>query len=114
MHRGFSPTTLIIGMVALLLVPAIWSFGRLLPDSAWKEELAEGRTSRKSNMLWLLGGLAFLALFSEGVMFDWSAVYIRTVGGLRWRWHRWDLRRLRCAWRQAVLRVTDLRSRQGR
>jgi MFS family permease len=82
MHRGFSPTTLIIGMVALLLVPAIWSFGRLLPDSAWKEELAEGRTSRKSNMLWLLGGLAFLALFSEGVMFDWSAVYIRTVGGL--------------------------------
>jgi MFS family permease len=82
MHRGFSPTTLTIGMVALLLVPAIWSFGRLLPDSARKEELAEGRTSGKSNMLWLLGGLAFLALFSEGVMFDWSAVYIRTVGGV--------------------------------
>jgi MFS family permease len=82
MHKGFSPVSLIISMVTLLLVPAIWSFGRLLPDSDWKEELLEGQTSRKSNMLCLLGGLAFLALFSEGVMFDWSAVYIRTMGGL--------------------------------
>ena len=29
-----------------------------------------------------LGSLAFLALFSEGVLLDWSAVYARTVTGV--------------------------------
>jgi len=29
--------------------------------------------------LWLVGTLAFLALFSEGAMYDWSTVYIKEI-----------------------------------
>ena len=82
MHQGFAPGVLMAGMGVLLLVPAVWSFGRLLPDTAPAQKNGQSERARKSSLLWLLGALAFLALFSEGVMFDWSAVYIHTVGEL--------------------------------
>jgi len=82
MHEGFSPARLMAGMGVMLLVPAVWSFGRLLPDVVPAGHAERSEKAKKSGLLWLLGALAFLALFSEGVMFDWSAVYIHTVGKL--------------------------------
>jgi len=82
MHQGFSPAALMAGMGMFLLAPAIWSFGRLLPDASLPHRTEQPEKNEKSNLLWLLGILAFLALFSEGAMFDWSAVYIHTVGKL--------------------------------
>ena len=81
MRHGLSPVALMTGMTLLLLAPAAWSFGRLPPDVVSSRNTTRPKASKNSSLLWLLGGLAFLALFSEGVMFDWSAVYIRTLGG---------------------------------
>ncbi len=82
MHQGYAPRGLMVGMAMLLLPPSIWAFGRLLPDSAPSKTGKSLGSSKKPHLLWLLGGVAFLALFSEGVMFDWAAVYIHASGGL--------------------------------
>ena len=82
MQQHMPPTYLLCAMAIVLLVPAIGSFGKLLPDTAVTPTIVTETAGRRSAWLWWLGGLAFLALFSEGVMFDWSAVYIHTVGGL--------------------------------
>lgn len=85
MHGGFSHSLLMTGMSVLLLALGVWTMGRLLPDPA-PVPIDEGRRSSVTGAsrvrLLLLGGLAFLALFSEGVMLDWSAVYAETVSRL--------------------------------
>jgi len=81
MKLGFSPMAFTGVMAIVVLSTAFWSLGRLLPDPTPKETFESGSKTRKPDRLWLLGGLTFLALFSEGVMFDWSAVYAHTVGG---------------------------------
>jgi len=85
LHQGFSHSLLMTGMSVLLLALGVWTRGRLLPDPATASTDDEARNSVSSSSrlrLVLLGGLAFLALFSEGVMLDWSAVYAETVSHL--------------------------------
>jgi MFS family permease len=83
MNAGFTPTQLMVGMAGVLVTLASLTFGRLIPDQAVKKAVATAPVKgAQSSQLWWLGVLAFLALFSEGVMFDWSAVYARTVGGM--------------------------------
>ncbi|GAT31616.1 predicted arabinose efflux permease, MFS family [Terrimicrobium sacchariphilum] len=85
LHQGFSHSLLMTMMSVVLLAMGVWTFGRLLPDPApmRRDEKAQGDVSKSSRLqLGLLGGLAFLALFSEGVMLDWSAVYTETVSRL--------------------------------
>lgn len=81
MNHGFSPTLLMILMAGLLFLLAMSSFGRLLPDGAKPEEVSRGFSWPDSKLL-RLGALAFLALFSEGVLLDWSAVYAHNVAGV--------------------------------
>ena len=80
LHHGVSASTLLGVMAFALVTTTLLSAGSLLPErpapapatsgTAWT--LPDGRLLR-------LGALAFLALFSEGVMLDWSAVYAHTV-----------------------------------
>jgi len=80
MNHGFSAPVLMLGMAVVLLTMAISTFGSLLPDAAAQSSTQTSRRfSLPSGRLLWLGALAFLALFSEGVLLDWSAVYARTV-----------------------------------
>ncbi len=83
LNHGVSPTALILAMAGLLFVMALPSIGWLLPDrkSVVSRERAPSIPWRNGHLI-RLGALAFLALFSEGVLLDWSAVYARTVGGV--------------------------------
>ena len=81
MRQGFSPTILMTGMSICLVLVAAWTAGRLLPDVKHTPNHMAAKKTARPYLLWFLGGLGFLALFSEGAMFDWSAVYIRSVGG---------------------------------
>lgn len=83
LHAGFTAPSLLIGL-ALPLAGLTFSVRRqLLPDTATKTDEAKpvGRQgwSLPNRRLLGLGLLGFLALFSEGVLLDWSAVYARTV-----------------------------------
>jgi predicted MFS family arabinose efflux permease len=82
MKEGLAAAELMTGMAVLLALLSICTLGRLLPDAADRATRISPAKSKKTTLLLALGGLAFLALFSEGAMFDWSAVYARTVGHL--------------------------------
>lgn len=78
--HGLSAPALMIAMATLLFATALSTFGRLLPDATPTAPAPRGWTFRRpSNRLLGLGGLAFLALFSEGVLLDWSAVYAHDI-----------------------------------
>jgi MFS family permease len=77
MNRGFSPKILMLVMVLFLSLLAVTTVGRLLRDGP-RSETPSGFSWPDPKLL-RLGGLAFLALFSEGVLLDWSAVYARDV-----------------------------------
>jgi MFS family permease len=81
MNRGFPATPLMLAMAALLLVLTLSTFRRLLPDRSQLRDEPRGFSWPNSKLL-RLGGLAFLALFSEGVLLDWSAVYVRNVANV--------------------------------
>lgn len=78
LSQGFSHTVLILIMAVLLFMLALFSIGGLLPDKSTEAKPA-ARSWRPDPRLLRLGGLAFLALFSEGVLLDWSAVFAHTV-----------------------------------
>lgn len=85
LHQGVTHSLLMTGMSVVLLALGVWTMGKLLPDPARVQdsESVHARATGSPRMrLLLLGGLAFLALFSEGVMLDWSAVYAGTVSGM--------------------------------
>jgi MFS family permease len=79
MHQGFAPSGLMIGMAVLLFAVVLSTFGSLLPDAASQAVGRRVAFALPSGRLLRLGALAFLALFSEGVLLDWSAVYARTI-----------------------------------
>jgi MFS family permease len=81
MYHGFSPRPLMIGMAIGLAAAASLALGKLLPDAVTPLSQESHATSRRGSLFWL-GGLLFLGLFCEGVMFDWSAVYARVIGGM--------------------------------
>jgi MFS family permease len=78
MNRGISAVTLILAMAGVLFLLTLSTLGCLLPDGPSQVEKPRGFSWPDSKLL-RLGGLAFLALFSEGVLLDWSAVYARSV-----------------------------------
>lgn len=86
LHLGISHSQLMTGMSVVLLGLGVWTVGKLLPDPAPAQAAGLAGRSKATRSprvrLLLLGGLAFLALFSEGVMLDWSAVYAGTVSGM--------------------------------
>lgn len=81
LNHGYSPTVLMGGMAVLLLAMVVSTFGKLLPETPEPvaEQSATANAAPRKTTLLFLGGLAFLALFSEGVLLDWSAVYARSV-----------------------------------
>jgi MFS family permease len=81
MNHGFPATHLMLAMAAFLLVLTLSTSGRLLPDRSNPRDQSRGFSWPDSKLL-RLGGLAFLALFSEGVLLDWSAVYARSVANV--------------------------------
>lgn len=81
MHHGCVPEMLMVGMGIGLVAVGFFLPGKLLCDRV-KLRSDRGNMTSKPNYIWCLGGLSFVALFSEGVMLDWSAVYARVVGGM--------------------------------
>jgi len=82
LRGGFSYSILMMGMSALLLVVSLTTFGQLISDAKSAQRSTNSATAKRGSNahLWLLSGLAFLALFNEGVIFDWSAVYAQSIG----------------------------------
>jgi MFS family permease len=80
LKRDLSPAWVVITVSLVLTVSCLAYSGRLIGgDSAPPRE---GKTSRWPGKVVLrIGALAFLVLFAEGVMMDWSAVYTRSVAG---------------------------------
>ncbi len=80
LHLGV-PTSQFVGLMAVLLAVTVLAVGRsLLADdpAVPPREAAAGFSLPDRRLLWL-GALAFLALFSEGVLLDWSAAYAHVV-----------------------------------
>jgi MFS family permease len=81
MNYGMPATFLMLAMAVLFFALALSTLGCLLPDGPTPAQKPRG-FSWPDSRLFRLGGLAFLALFSEGVLLDWSAVYARSVTGV--------------------------------
>jgi MFS family permease len=81
MDHGFSATFLMLAMAVFLLLLTLSASGRLLPDRSPRTSESRGFSWPDSKLL-RVGGLAFLALFSEGVLLDWSAVYASNVANV--------------------------------
>jgi len=59
--------------VLLAAIPAV------LPHVPHHEHAHGGGNRWRSAALWMLGGIALLALIAEGAMYDWATVYMRDV-----------------------------------
>ena len=81
MNHGLPAPVLMLGMAGLLFLLTLTTLGCLLPDAPTRAEKAVGFSWPDAKLI-RLGALAFLALFSEGVLLDWSAVYARSVTGV--------------------------------
>jgi hypothetical protein len=81
MNHGLPAPLLMLGMAGLLFLFTLTTLGCLLPDAPTRTERAAGFSWPDAKLI-RLGALAFLALFSEGVLLDWSAVYARSVTGV--------------------------------
>lgn len=78
LKQGLSPL-LITGIIAsTLFLASIFSTGSLTKGDAVPAKKATSFQLPNSRIL-RIGALAFIALFTEGVMMDWSAVYTKTV-----------------------------------
>jgi MFS family permease len=82
MNHGFPAMGLMMVMSVVLFVMALATLGSLLPEEETAPSERSAGFSIPDRRLLALGALAFLALFSEGVLLDWSAVYARNVTGV--------------------------------
>lgn len=81
LDAGVTPLNCLIIAAAAMgaaLLGSASRLGNLLPESAPKEEKVRILPNRR---LMLVGALAFLALFTEAAMVDWTAVYLKDVVG---------------------------------
>lgn len=82
LRLGGTPFIVTLITMSGLLVPALRFPRRLLED---RTPLSAVRATQNASIprsgLPALGALAFMALFVEGVMMDWSAIFAREVGG---------------------------------
>jgi hypothetical protein len=77
LHAGIAPIVHVLAAAAGLGTFALAASPELLPRAA--DVASHGpRFARPTGRLLALGGLAALALFAEGSIADWSAVYLRT------------------------------------
>lgn len=81
LHLGLTVNTLPILMAALLITMAYSALGKLLadPPRPTSDTPVQSPLSLPDKTLLRLAALCFLALFSEGIMHDWSAVYAHDV-----------------------------------
>lgn len=80
LHQGIGPMTIALTVSGvLLLVVGFAARGLMTGDSAGPQ--AREGFKLPSGRLLRIGILAAMALFAEGVMMDWSAVYSRSVAG---------------------------------
>ena len=80
LKQGVTPLVITLAIAAALLIAALTSSGALARGDASPTKRKRGFSLPNGRIL-RIGALAFLALFAEGVMMDWSAVYTRTVAG---------------------------------
>ncbi|MDB6111593.1 MAG: transporter [Pedosphaera sp.] len=80
LRGGFPPTAIAVAVSAVLLALAARTVSKLIDDPRRAMAPSSGKFPLESPLL-LLGLLAFFALFIEGVMMDWSAIYAHEVGG---------------------------------
>jgi hypothetical protein len=78
LNHGLAVSFLMLVIAFFLSLLVLISLGRLLAEDPTRQIESPGFSWPDSRLL-RLGGLAFLALFSEGVLLDWSAVYARNV-----------------------------------
>ncbi|HEY5891868.1 MAG TPA: MFS transporter [Chthoniobacterales bacterium] len=78
--HGVSSILLTTSVAAALLLCVALTSGRLMPDPVSERTPPTGFQWPNPTLRWL-GFLAFMALFAEGVMMDWGAVYARSVAG---------------------------------
>lgn len=79
-HQGVGPMTIAVSVSTLLLLTVGISARGLMTGDAAGPQAREG-FKLPSGRLLKIGILASMALFAEGVMMDWSAVYSRSVAG---------------------------------
>ena len=79
LHRGAGAPLLLGVMSAALMATTLVSGRHLLPEQSAPTVPRNPSRTLPDGRLLALGALAFLALFSEGVLLDWSAVYAHTV-----------------------------------
>jgi MFS family permease len=80
LRQGLSPAVIGMAIATALVMVSLASSGSLAGGDASKVKRKRGLGLPNGRLL-RIGALAFLALFSEGVMLDWSAVYARSVAG---------------------------------
>ncbi|MCW1887156.1 MFS transporter [Luteolibacter flavescens] len=81
LKQGIAPMVITLAIAAALLVASFASSGALAGGDAAPVKAKKRGFSLPNGRIMRIGALAFLALFAEGVMMDWSAVYTRTVSG---------------------------------
>lgn len=79
LKAGAAPHVLTIATATVLLIVVTMLRGGFVNDTQSAEAAATGGTFNARALQ--IGLLAFVALFTEGVMMDWSAVYARNVAG---------------------------------
>lgn len=76
---GSTPTTNLVGVGSLILLLDLICFSRLMRDPSSPEGETEKPFRLPGRALLSVAILAFIALFSEGALQDWAAVYMRQV-----------------------------------
>ena len=76
---GSTPTTNLVGAGSLILVLDLLCFSRLMGDPSSPEGEGGKPFRLPGKALLSVAILAFIALFSEGALQDWAAVYMRQV-----------------------------------
>ncbi|WP_265594781.1 MFS transporter [Haloferula sp. BvORR071] len=80
LKQGAEPVTITLPVSVVLLATALYCTRRLAGGDASTSKPSGGFKLPDQRLL-KIGVLAFLVLFAEGVMMDWSAVYARSVSG---------------------------------
>lgn len=80
LKQGAEARVIALSIAAVLLAISLASSGSLAGGDAVEGKARSGFKLPNRRLLWI-GALAFLALFAEGVMMDWSAVYTQSVAG---------------------------------
>lgn len=79
LRHELSPTSLLLGLSAAFVTLVLATSNRLLAEPARRADTLKPSFAIRDPRLVRLGLLAFLGLFAEGVLLDWSAVFASTV-----------------------------------